>query len=345
MKPSGPSKSGLPARLNLLAAVFLIAACSFTGCGPTYMEEDIEDAIIDICKREYDIDVKVTTIGKTIAIYLPLHNLLDFTFTVTKESSEKINDVLLSVTRVAISTNADFDFYCVIAHDVRLPEIQIVIVKSVEDVKRFLLSDVSRGDYSKRMLIDLRMNPQAKKEKVITNVFDKMDLDDEWQEELLNDFFRSEPAGLGEIGYWNDRFFIKDVMLSEFIAEQIASRLKLEFREDKEISDKLMLKTADGKYVDKDGEQFFVLEILAAARDFKDVDTDFSDIIFKNALKVAAYVIHAYKFEAFEYIDIENLKERRSLGVSRANLELFRKKKINLDKLMKEKKYQTEALF
>jgi len=42
--------------------------------------------------------------------------------------------------------DADFDFYCVIAHDIRIPEIQIVIIKSVDDVKRFLLNDISRGE-------------------------------------------------------------------------------------------------------------------------------------------------------------------------------------------------------
>ena len=127
------------------------------GCSPTYPKEKFTESIIKLCKNEYKVDIKVETVGKTIAIYVPLPNLIDFTFSVTKEAGEKINDIILAISRVALSTDAKFDFYCVIAHDIRVPEVQIVIIKSVDDVKRFLLNDISRGEYAKRMLIDIRL--------------------------------------------------------------------------------------------------------------------------------------------------------------------------------------------
>ncbi|MFH1995940.1 MAG: hypothetical protein ABIJ27_02955 [Candidatus Omnitrophota bacterium] len=325
-----------------LAAVIAVTA---TGCGPSYTVDNIEESIVDICKREYNLDVKVETIGKTIAIYLPLKNLIDLTFAVTDESSKKINEVLLSATRVVISTDAEFNFYCVIAHDERLPEIQIVIVKSVEDVKRFLLSDISRGDYSKRMLVDLRVNPQAKKEKVIKNVLDKMKLEDDWQEELMDDFFRAEPAAIGEIGYWNDRFFIKDISPNEFIAEQIASRVKVEFRDDPELSKNLMLKSVEGEYATQEKARFFKVDILAIAKEFKDVDKDFSDLVFDRALKIGAHVIHAYKYMDFDYFEIISLKERKRLAVPRDDIELFRKRKITLEELLIGGSHRTGVLY
>ena len=128
----------------LIAACFLSSALFLSGCGPTYPKEKTKESIIRLCKKEYKLDVKVEIAGKTVAIYLPLTNLLDFTFALTPDASEKINQVILSVTRVVLSTDAKYGFYCVMAHDVRIPEIQIVIIKSVEDVRRFLLGDISR---------------------------------------------------------------------------------------------------------------------------------------------------------------------------------------------------------
>ncbi|MFA6079653.1 MAG: hypothetical protein WC779_07920, partial [Candidatus Omnitrophota bacterium] len=171
----------------LLFITGCLLALALTGCTPTYPKEKFEESIVRICKNEYKLDVKVAVTGKTIAIYLPLENLIDFTFSITKSASEKINDVILSVSRVALSSDAKFDFYCIIAHDVRMPEIQIVIIKSVDDVKRFLLNDISRGEYSKRMIVDIRLSPQAQKERAIKEVFDRTKLDKRWQEDVLND--------------------------------------------------------------------------------------------------------------------------------------------------------------
>ncbi|MDP3804078.1 MAG: hypothetical protein Q8Q87_00840, partial [Candidatus Omnitrophota bacterium] len=203
------------------------------GCAPSYPKERLKESILKVCKNEYKLDVKAETIGKTMAIYVPLQDLLDFNFSITKKASEQINDVILSVSRVALSTDAEFDFYCIIAHDVKIPEIQIVIIKSVDDVKRFMLNDISRGEYSKRMLVDIRLNPQAQKEKAIKEVFQKMSLERKAQDGVMDDFFRSEPTVLGDIGYWNERFYIKDVGLPEFLAEQTANRVRMGFREDK----------------------------------------------------------------------------------------------------------------
>jgi len=35
-----------------------------------------------------------------------------------------------------LSTDAKFDFYCIIAHDVKMPEIQLIAVRYIDDIKR-----------------------------------------------------------------------------------------------------------------------------------------------------------------------------------------------------------------
>lgn len=322
-------------RLKLFI-LFCSLSIILAGCCPTYPKDKFNDSIVRLCKKEYKLDVKVETVGRTIAIYLPLSNLIDFTFSITKSASEKINDVILSVSRVAISTDANFDFYCVIAHDVRMPEVQIVIIKSVNDVKRFLLNDISRSEYSKRMLIDIRLAPQAQKERAVKEVFDKMRLESKWQEQVMNDFFRTEPSVLGDIGYWNNRFYIKDISLSEFLAEQIASRVRMAFRENKDFSETFTVKNSKGTYVSRPEAKYFKFEIFIEPKRFGEMkDEDIAKEAFRECVKVSVHVLRGYKFDGFDYIEIENQSDGRSIKVSRDDLERFRTKKLKIEDIVK----------
>ena len=318
----------------MLIATLLLATI-LTGCGPTYPKEKFADSIVRLCKQEYKLDVKVAVVGKTVAIYVPLAELWDMTFSLTKQAGEEINDVILSVSRVALSTDAKCDFYVVIAHDVRIPEIQIVLIKSVDDVKRFMLNDISRGEFSKRMLIDKRISPQAKKEHAIKEVFEKMGLDKKWQDAVMNDFFRAQPASLGDIGYWNDRFYIKDILLPEYLAEQIASRIRIDAFEDKTLSEATAIKASGGVYLSADGKHCFQIKILAEPKSFAQLGTnEMVNMVFKKALEVAAGVLHGYQYGGYDYLEITDETSGRSLKVTKEDAEKFRTKKLTFDNIL-----------
>ncbi|MDO8525682.1 MAG: hypothetical protein Q7S07_04260 [Candidatus Omnitrophota bacterium] len=269
-----------------------------------------------------------------MAIYLPLQELWDMTFSLTKKAGEEINDVILSVSRVALSTDANYDFYVVIAHDMRIPEIQIIIIKSVDDVKRFMLNDISRGEFSKRMLIDKRINPQAKKEHAIKEVFEKMGLDKKWQDAVMDDFFRSQPAALGDIGYWNDRFYVKDIALPEFLAEQIAGRIRMDFFEDKAMADKAVIKSSKGSYLPDGSKRYFQIEVLAEPRSFSQSNEEAKNSVFKKSLEICARVLHGYRYDHYNYVEIVDETSGKSLKASREELEKFRKKQMTFDNIL-----------
>ena len=317
----------------LFFGALFLTAC-LCGCTATYPQNKIKESIVKICKQEYKSDVLVETAGRTMVIYLPLSDLMDFSFALTKSASEKINNVIFSAARVALSTDAKIDFYCVIAHDIKMPELQIIIIKNVEDVRRLFANDISRGEYMKRMLIDLRWSPQAKKEQVVKEVFNKMNLDPKWQDQVMADFFRSEPASLGDIGYWDNKFYIKDITLAEFLAEQIANRIKLEFREDKILKENFLLKSAKGAYVSKKGKHFFRFEAFAERSAAGTAGTiEDSDKIFETVLSEAAHVIHGYRFKDYDGVEVLDQKEGRSIEVNPEELEAFRTKKLRLNEI------------
>ena len=322
-------------------AIILLVTCDLLlvtlfGCGPTYPGKGVKESVVRICKKEYGADVKVEISGKTMAIYIPLTDLLDYSFNLTKPASEKINNVIFTAARVALSTDARIDFYCVIAHDVKMPELQIIIIKNVDDVKRLFASDISRGEYMKRMLIDLRWSPQAKKEQVVKEIFNKMNLDPKLQDQVISDFFKSAPAGIGDIGYWDDRFYIKDITLAEFLAEQIANRIKIEFREGKDLKDSFLLKSAKGTYTTRKDKRLFRFEILAERSAIGAGTTiEDSDKIFETVLSVAGHVLHGYYFKDYGMVEVFDQRAGRSIEVTREELEAFRTKKLKLNEIGK----------
>jgi hypothetical protein len=178
------------------------------------------------------------------------------------------------------------------------------------------------------------LSPQAQKERAIKDVFRKMNVDKKWQEQVLNDFFRSDPTALGDIGYWNSRFYIKDVSLSEFLAEQIAARTKMEFRDDKILSKVMFLKSAKGNYLTKEGRGFFRFEILADYKNFAAAqDASIPAKIVKKVFEIAASVLSSYGFKEFDYAEVLDQADGSVTKISRANLEPFRKKKVSFEEV------------
>jgi hypothetical protein len=314
----------------------ILAATALAGCSVTYPKEKLAESVIKLCKEEYKVDVKVAVEGGTMAIYLPLTDLMDYSFNLSKAASEKINDVIFSAARVTLSTDANIKFYCVMAHDVKVPELQVIIIKNVDDIKRLFASDISRGEYMKRMLIDLRWSPQAKKEQVIKEIFQKMNLDPKWQEQVMSDFFRSQPSGIGDIGYWDDRFYIKDITLAEFLAEQIVNRVRIEFRENKNLAGVFALKAVKCSYNAKKDRRLFFAEIFAdrtAAGAGSTIED--SDGIFSIVLSVAAHVVHGYGFTDFDAFYVFDQRAGRSIEVTPDELEGFRQGKLKLSEIGK----------
>ncbi len=321
-----------------LAMIALLSALLFvTGCGEiTYPKEKLKESIIKLCKDEYNLDIDVSVSGNTVAIYLPVMNLFDVTLSLSESAQEKIQDVLLSASRVLLSTDADIRFYCVIAQDARLPEIQLVIIKYVDDVKRAFFRNISRGEYFKRTLIDINENPQAKKEKAITDVFSKMKLEKEWQDKVLDDFFRSPPSSMEGIGYWQGKFYVKNITLEEFLAEQIASRGKLRFREKEDLK-KYALKMVTGKFIEEKSTKIFLISLNSESLLFvpDPVEKNTMDKeIFTNVFEIMADVIYGYKFKDFDFAKALEKNFNTKLVVSKEDVYLFKSKKLPIGAIL-----------
>lgn len=69
-----------------LCFLFIISSCTYS-TSPTYLKENISQAIQDICKNEYKIDVSVKLAGETLWVYVPVEDLF-----VKAETPEKYTE-------------------------------------------------------------------------------------------------------------------------------------------------------------------------------------------------------------------------------------------------------------
>lgn len=167
----------------------LLLPLLFGGCDKaTYPEEKVASAIQEICLKEYKIeDVDVKFSGKTVGVFLPLRKLfamdireellsgnvanLESLFEPEPEAMDQLENVLFTISRVLLSSDREIDFYVLQATDIESTGLQLVLIGNVSDVRRVRLWDISRTEYRKRVLHELKFNRSVLWEKPVRELF------------------------------------------------------------------------------------------------------------------------------------------------------------------------------
>lgn len=315
------------------AASIAIALMMIPACAPTYPKEQLPEAVKMVCKSEYSMDVDVTVIGSTMGIYYPMEGLLDVSLGISEEAWNKISNLVLIASRVVLSTDADIKFYCVVTQDARLPELQVVIIKYVEDVKRGMYQNISRNESFKRTLFSINLTPQAKKERSLDQVFDKLEVEDDTRQKVMDEFFRSPPTRLSDIGYWKGSFYLKDITMGEFLAAQIANRVKIDFRGDKNLEELFNYSTAESSFVTYDGWKAFLVTFKIADQKAEDM-TGLREKKIQEIVRITNEVVYGYKFKNFDFLIMEDQLENAKLTVSEEDVYDFNKKRLAVKEIV-----------
>lgn len=177
----------------------------------SYPAETLKEDLKKICKKEYgveEIDVKI--VDNTIGVYLPLKKLfatdfkeaavsgkvrnLETLFEPSEQALEKVEDVLFSISRVLLSTDIELEFYVLQATDIEKTGLQLVLSGYVDDIRRVRIWDISRGEYRKRVVHELRLNRAVRWHQPVRAFFDSLPVLD--VEKIRNLYFHNLlPAG------------------------------------------------------------------------------------------------------------------------------------------------------
>lgn len=307
-------------------SIFLTAAIlSSLSCAPTYPKESLAEAVKTVCKAEYNMEVDVAVEGGTMGMYHPMEGLLDENMGISKDAWDKISNLILIASRVVLSTDADINFYCVITQDVRMPELQVVIIKYVNDVKLGMYQNISRGESFKRTLFSINLTPQARKERSVEHIFSKIGVEDNVREKVMDEFFRSSPTRLSDIGYWRGQFYLKDITMPEFLASQIANRVKIDFRSEKPYMEDFSYKSAEGIYNTGIDARYFLINfrIDEASED----KTGHKELKIQKLLEITSEVVYGYKYDEFDFVIMNDQSEDVRLKVEKGDVYGYNPKK------------------
>ncbi len=277
-----------------LNSILLIIFFSFLGCSssaaPTYIKENIDKAIQDICKKEYKLDVKSKLIGKTAWVYFPVEGLLeksDKPQKYTEKFSIEANDAKF----VADILKAEYSIKK-IPDEEKMQEYKFnkeVLEKNNnvwKAIRRVIFSMESTKEGSGPIFVCL-VTADIQSGLVIKDIAYITDLKKvsygfipwtEYQHRAIQDVGIS-PAAIGDkTGAHID---YKDITMEDFISLQIQQRIKLKFQK---------------------------------AEVDKNYDMD------QEVLKVVIYTIKTYGFKNFSEVQISNLLTNNTVVLNRAAL-------------------------
>ncbi|MEW6534641.1 MAG: hypothetical protein AB1454_03340 [Candidatus Auribacterota bacterium] len=154
-----------------VCCVCLSASLFLSGCQwQTFPKSEIEQRVIDVVEKEYGYRIRARIRGKTLGLYFPVTQIFGHDMSFTESFQDKLQDIFLVAARATLSTDADLDFFITQYSD-EFKGIEISMIRSVEDTKRLLLSNISRNDYAERTVIEYKYNPNKTAEKAVRALF------------------------------------------------------------------------------------------------------------------------------------------------------------------------------
>ncbi|MCX5706346.1 MAG: hypothetical protein NTW13_01525, partial [Candidatus Omnitrophica bacterium] len=266
-----------------------LSGCS-SSTQPTYLKENIDQAIRNICKKEYKMDVKSRLVGSTLWVYLPLEDLV--TKTEESDKNKKYTERFsLEQNTVSLKDGLLKVEYLIKAIPEQEKQQEVKYNKDALEKIRNVWKVLSRVIFSTERL--KRTEPQIfcvvtadiKNGLVILETSHHLDLKkvsygliswDEYQHRDIQDV-EIKPEIIGDRE--GTSLDYKNISLNEFITKQIEYRIKLKFQ-----------KPEVGKNADID----------------------------KEVLKIITNTIKTYGFNNFSIAEINNLATNNKIIMNRA---------------------------
>lgn len=121
-------------------------------------------AVVELCQKEYQLDVRAQLAGNTLSVLLPAGDLFESPVAMepgadlaalsqqlkfSAKGLDQLQHVALVVRRVVLSTDAPIEFYVVTLRDAVGGQMELKWLGHVLDLKRLSLLDISQGEFLK----------------------------------------------------------------------------------------------------------------------------------------------------------------------------------------------------
>jgi hypothetical protein len=271
----------------LLVVCVLALSLSLGGCGPTYRQDQLIQAIQQICATEYHLTVSARQAGQTLAVYLHHSGVLQQVgnqVAFAPSANEVLGNLFEVVHRVILSSDSSIRFYVVLISDPAVSGVYLTFVRYLEDVRRVNANLLTPTEFFNRTVFDMKY----------ANV------------PVLN----------------LDELILNDIQLEQFLSWQIAKRIQISLTDklQEDVTPAVEVGPCAGEF--RDGEFAFTLNIAPKAG--LTVSDEELQQFFEDATTVIAQVLSGYRFEDFEAIRLIHPSTGKNLILPKTRLEVFR---------------------
>ncbi len=147
-------------RAHFKLALFILAL-ALQACGPTYPKEKLNESIKKLFKNEVGTEtVQSRVVGKTLFVAFPIEGMVTTSLDLPKDVTEKLENAMLSLTRIAMSTDEKLDFTVLEASD-NTWGVRTTFIRRIEDLKFMYYYKISRSDFDERFILETsKFDPQ-----------------------------------------------------------------------------------------------------------------------------------------------------------------------------------------
>jgi hypothetical protein len=272
--------------LRLSVVVFLLCGC-ISPIPPTYLKENIDEAIQNICKKEYNLGTKAKLTGQTLWVYIPLEDI----FVKSDKPEKYIEKFEIKANNVGFQHNA-----------LRL-EYLINTVPEKEQYQNF--------KYNKAALENMQNAWKA-----LRRVLFSMERLKKGQPEFIYVVTADIKNGL-EI---RELFYLEDL---KKVSYEFISVGEYQHRTIQEVQERPEAKgDKEGLYLnyrDIPIEEFIVGQIRHRIKlKFQKPEVDKSADIDKEIIKLVAHTLKTYGFRDFSEVELNNLFTRNKTILNKA---------------------------
>lgn len=266
----------LPLLFLLICAQLILSSCE-----PTYPARTLTSQLTKLVKEDYKIDVACHISGKTLWVYVPLSDLIDEAKLVWNlKGIEKMNEVISTVHRVMLSSDAKLKFLCVVATDIKKYGVELLAVEYVPDIQEAVLEKFSRGEFFARSVRDVGINPSA-----------------------INDL-----TGKSENYY--------DITFDHFLGLQIIHRIKTLFYKDKTLQKIFEIKSATT--TEKFGIIKLDFEFMRKTYNLTPREEKIDPLSYVS--QMAALIVKNYNYRDFQAIELTDTFAKKTIKLTRDDL-------------------------
>ena len=276
-------------KLLLVGLLMVMGACK-----PTYKQETLKESVKMLAEKEYNLDVDVKMVGRTLGVRFKVKNLLTELYSGDDSIYKKMNGLFTVLARVALSADVPPRFMVLDIVDEDNPQFRLVFTRYEEDLRKSMAEALSFTQSQDRLLEEFVVADRHVP-------FDPVELDLVRLMMMAIDSNTNPEEKASETP-----FVLEDVKFKDFVARVSENTMRRMLREKKEVKREGVVREVKATFDAEEGKKgHFKMLIDLAGKPSEVISPMFIEkTVLPLVAKEVADLFKSYRFRDFSGITV-----------------------------------------